>query len=89
MRRFILILFAWAAGQYLTGALLAQTPTPTPAPGRTPEWRSWKKVVKTYPGSTHAHTIEFRLDSKDQLQKIFNSADQALRDFKDTALTVQ
>ena len=58
------------------------------AASRSGQEEAWKKVVKTYPGSTHAHTIEFRLDSKEQLQKIFGSADQALRDFKDTAFTV-
>ena len=49
----------------------------------------WKKVVKSYPTTTHAHTIEYRVDSKDQLQKIFQSADTALRELKDTEYKVQ
>lgn len=39
----------------------------------------WKKVVKNYPTSTHAHTIEFRVDSKDDLLTIFTSAEKAFR----------
>ena len=34
----------------------------------------WKKVVKSYPTTTHARTIEFRVSSKDSLVKIFTSA---------------
>jgi len=37
----------------------------------------WKKVVKNYPTSTHAHTVEFRLSSKDSLRKLFDSAEQS------------
>ena len=35
---------------------------------------AWKKVVKSYPTTTHARTIEFRVSSKDSLVKIFTSA---------------
>ncbi len=35
---------------------------------------AWKKVVKSYPATTHARTIEFRVSSKDSLVKIFTSA---------------
>jgi hypothetical protein len=35
---------------------------------------AWKKVVKSYPVTTHARTIEFRVSSKDSLVKIFTSA---------------
>ena len=35
---------------------------------------AWKKVVKSYPTTTHARTIEFRVSSKDSLAKIFTSA---------------
>ena len=45
------------------------------SPGEAP----WEKVVKNYPTSTHAHTVEYRLDSKDQLESLFNSAEQAFR----------
>jgi len=33
----------------------------------------WKKVVKKYPEATHAHTVEYRLDSKQSLAKLFKS----------------
>jgi hypothetical protein len=33
----------------------------------------WAKVVKNYPTTTHAGTIEFRLDTKEQLAKLFES----------------
>jgi hypothetical protein len=49
----------------------------------------WKKVTKNYPTTTHAHTIEYRVDSKEQLQKIFQSADTAFRELKDTEFKVQ
>ena len=35
---------------------------------------AWKKVVKSYPVTTHARTIEFRVGNKDSLTKIFTSA---------------
>ena len=34
---------------------------------------AWKKVVKSYPTSTHAHTVEYRVDTEDQLKQIFTS----------------
>jgi hypothetical protein len=39
----------------------------------------WEKVNKSYPAATHAHTVEYRLESKDEIQSLFNSADQAFR----------
>lgn len=39
----------------------------------------WRKVVKNYPTTTHARTIEYRLESKEQLQKLFDSAEKAFR----------
>jgi hypothetical protein len=39
----------------------------------------WEKVVKNYPTTTHAHTVEYRVESKGQLQSLFNSAEQAFR----------
>ena len=38
---------------------------------------AWKKVVKSYPATTHAHTVEYRLDSKTALQKLQKSAETA------------
>jgi hypothetical protein len=46
---------------------------------RTGQEEVWQKVVKNYPTTTHAHTIEYRLDSKDALDKLFKSADEAFR----------
>jgi hypothetical protein len=40
----------------------------------------WQKVVKSYPTTTHARTIEYRLESKDDLDKLFKSADKAFRE---------
>jgi hypothetical protein len=37
----------------------------------------WQKVIKSYPTSTHAHTVEYRLSSKESLQALFSSAEQA------------
>ncbi len=39
----------------------------------------WRKVVKSYPTSTHAHTVEYRLESREQLDKLFDHADRAWR----------
>ncbi len=46
---------------------------------RTGQSDVWQKVMKNYPGSTHSHTIEFRIDSKEGLQKLYNSAEKAFR----------
>jgi len=37
----------------------------------------WKKVVKNYPTTTHAGTIEFRLETLDQLQQLLDSVEHA------------
>ncbi len=33
----------------------------------------WSKVVKNYPATTHARTVEYRLASKESLKKLFDS----------------
>ena len=38
----------------------------------------WKRVVKTYPATTHTHTIEYRVGTDAQLKTIFSSAQTAL-----------
>jgi len=48
----------------------------------------WEKVIKNYPTTTHAHTVEYRLDSLDDLQSLFNSADQAFRTGQNTQITI-
>lgn len=45
---------------------------------------AWKKVVKSYPATTHTRTIEYRLPSKETVQKIFESAEAAFRLQKNT-----
>ncbi len=49
----------------------------------------WKKVVKNYPTTTHAHTIEYRVTDKDTLGKLFDSAESALRLNKNTVFEVK
>lgn len=44
----------------------------------------WKKVVKTYPTTTHAHTIEYRVADKNTLTQLYESAESALRLNKNT-----
>ena len=39
----------------------------------------WNQVVKSYPTSTHAHTVEFRVDSMATLNRIFESVDASFR----------
>jgi hypothetical protein len=55
-------------------------------PGDSPPW---EKVMKSYPTTTHAHTVEYRLDSQDDVQNLFNSADQAFRTGQNTEIRVQ
>jgi hypothetical protein len=49
----------------------------------------WKKVVKNYPTTTHAHTIEYRVADKDTLTKLYESAESALRLNKNTVFEAQ
>ncbi len=34
---------------------------------------TWQKVMKNYPATTHAHTIEYRLPTRDVIDKLFDS----------------
>lgn len=60
------------------------------AASRTGTEEVWKKVVKNYysPNTTHAHTVEYRLDSVDQLKKVQKSLEDAWRLNKDTQFKV-
>lgn len=49
----------------------------------------WKKVVKNYPATTHARTVEYRLVSKEQLQALFNSVETAFRTGKGADFRVE
>ncbi len=39
----------------------------------------WKKVTKSYPTTTHARTAEYRVETKEQLNKVFEAAEEAFR----------
>jgi hypothetical protein len=49
---------------------------------------AWKKVVKSYPATTHARTIEYRLATKEGLNKILASASKVLRTGRGDEVTV-
>jgi hypothetical protein len=49
----------------------------------------WQKVVKTYPTTTHAHTVEYRLESKDNLQALYSSLQQSWTTGKGVNFTTQ
>ncbi|PTX98202.1 hypothetical protein DB345_05040 [Spartobacteria bacterium LR76] len=39
----------------------------------------WRKVVKNYPTTTHARTIEYRLASREQVDALFKNLQRALK----------
>ncbi len=45
--------------------------------GRAGVEQVWERVVKSYPTTTHAHTVEYRVESEEQLKQIFASAQRA------------
>jgi hypothetical protein len=49
----------------------------------------WKKVSKSYPTTTHARTIEYRVEDKATLTKLYESAESALRLNKNTVFEVK
>ena len=48
----------------------------------------WKRVVKTYPTTTHTHTIEYRVGTEQQLKTIFTSAQTALETNRGAVLKI-
>lgn len=48
----------------------------------------WKKVVKDYPTTTHAHTVEYRVDTKEHLDAIFRSVLTAWRTGSNSVLRI-
>jgi len=40
---------------------------------------AWKKVIKNYPTTTHARTVEYRLQSREELNKLFEAAEESFR----------
>ncbi|MDB6150424.1 MAG: hypothetical protein JWQ44_1872 [Chthoniobacter sp.] len=49
----------------------------------------WKRVVKNYPTTTHARTVEYRVENLEQLTKIYDGAEQALRLQRDMRVTIE
>ncbi len=50
---------------------------------------AWQKVAKDYPNTTHAHTIEFRLDYKDDLDALFASLQRSWLRGKGARFTIK
>lgn len=61
----------------------------TEAAGRAGVEEVWKKVVKDYPLTTHAHTVEYRLDSLDQIKKLQASLESACHTGKETQIKLK
>jgi hypothetical protein len=40
---------------------------------------AWRRVVKNYPATTHARTIEYRLQNRETLMRVFEAAEEAFR----------
>jgi hypothetical protein len=49
---------------------------------------AWKKVVKNYPATTHARTVEYRVSHKEQLQQILASAQESFRQGRSGSIAV-
>ncbi len=49
----------------------------------------WMKVVKNYPTTTHAHTVEYRLSTKENLQQLYQNLSQAWTTGKGANITSQ
>jgi hypothetical protein len=47
--------------------------------GRTGMDGDLRRAAKNYPASTHSHTVEYRLESEEQLKKVLNSASTTFR----------
>ena len=77
---------------YFLEPLVAKTTGNVPAPAsletlqrraqetgreRAPVEPVWEKVIKNYPATTHAHTVEYRVATKANLQQIYSSLEQA------------
>ena len=59
------------------------------AASHAPADQVWQKVVKTYPTTTHAHTVEYRLASKADLQSLRQSIEQAWTTGKGTNFKIE
>ena len=50
---------------------------------------AWKKVTKSYPVTTHARTVEYRLGTKDDIAKVFEAAEESFRLQKNKEVTIE
>ena len=48
----------------------------------------WKKVVKNYPLTTHAHTVEYRVQSREELEKVYAAAEESFRLQRNKSVTI-
>lgn len=48
----------------------------------------WKKVVKNYPTTTHARTAEYRVESREQLNQVYEAAEEAFRLQRNKSVTI-
>ena len=55
---------------------------------RTGSVKFWQMVQKDYPLSTHAHTIEFRLESREDLGRLFGSVKRAWQTGRGAKFTI-
>ena len=56
---------------------------------RAPVEPIWEKVVKNYPTTTHAHTVEYRIETRANLEQIYQSLEQAWTTNKGVYLKTQ
>ncbi len=54
--------------------------------GRAGQDEVWQRVVKSYPTTTHSHTIEYRVPNEEQLKKIMTSAQTSFESGRGTIL---
>ena len=50
---------------------------------------AWKKVVKNYPTTTHARTVEYRLSTPEDLAKVFKAAEESFRLQKEKSVKIE
>lgn len=48
----------------------------------------WRKVVKLFPQTTHAHTVEYRLPNREALDRIFSHVTECLAANRSGTLTI-
>ena len=59
------------------------------ASGRAGAADAWSQVVKSYPTTTHAKTMEFRLTAKSNVDSLFQSVQKAWEDGRGEKFSVR